>query len=180
MSNLTIDRSVHTVVWHYSLTAPAWENTFRDEGGRLDGAALVDEIRRWHLARGFRDVGYHRVFGSKGESMPGRPKELVGAGVRHRNSGKVHLCYVGGIAADGTEGVDTRTNDQSYAMWAFTRDLMRANPSIRRVVGHRDLAPTQCPGFDAGAAFRSWLSKMIDKDLRDRLSVAAPYRQPGR
>ena len=36
-------------------------------------------------------------------------------------------------------------------MAQLIRDIMRRHPKVKRVVGHRDLAATQCPGGDAAA-----------------------------
>ena len=45
-------------------------------------------------------------------------------------------------------GVDNRTTAQKAATVALIRELLTRYPSAK-VVGHRDLGATQCPGFDA-------------------------------
>ena len=61
----------------------------------------VADIRRWHKARGFVDVGYHYVVYLDGSVHEGRPLAQVGAHCRGHNAHSVGVCYVGGLAADG-------------------------------------------------------------------------------
>ncbi len=42
----------------------------------------VDTIRKWHLDRGWSDIGYHYVVGLNGVISEGRPVERHGAHVR--------------------------------------------------------------------------------------------------
>ena len=42
----------------------------------------VDEIRQWHKARGWRDIGYHYVIRRSGHVDLGRPISLAGAHAR--------------------------------------------------------------------------------------------------
>ena len=59
----------------------------------------VADIRRWHKARGFVDVGYHYVVYLDGSVHEGRPLAQVGAHCRGHNAHSVGVCYVGGLAA---------------------------------------------------------------------------------
>ena len=45
----------------------------------------VDEIRRWHLERGFSDIGYHFVIGLDGCIEDGRPLVKIGAHCKGKN-----------------------------------------------------------------------------------------------
>lgn len=149
-------RDIHTVVHHYLLVSHEWENNFLVDG-ELDGNALVREVTRWHLDRGFRDNGYHCIIDTYGNKWDARPLEQVGAGVAGRNTGKVHIAYVGGIDEWGTHGADTRTPEQRDAMHQATRDLETRLGRRLRVVGHRDLAATYCPGYDVRLDYNDWL-----------------------
>jgi hypothetical protein len=46
-----------------------------DEG--LRGEDMVNEIRRWHLARNFSNIGYHVLIDREGKTLAGRTLELT-------------------------------------------------------------------------------------------------------
>lgn len=58
-------------------------------------AGDVKAIRQWHLARGFRDVGYHFVIRRDGEVEVGRTLDEVGAHCEGHNADSVGTCLVG-------------------------------------------------------------------------------------
>lgn len=149
-------RSIHTIVHHYLLVSHAWEDGFIVRG-ELDGMALVSEVRRWHKGRGWLDVGYHCIIDTMGGRWPGRPLEQIGAGVAGRNTGKVHIAYVGGVDEFGVKGADTRTPEQRDAMYQVTRDIEAKLGRRVRVVGHNDLAATHCPGYSVRLDYNDWL-----------------------
>lgn len=60
-------------------------------GKRVD----ISEIRKWHLARGFNDIGYHAVIQPDGEVQVGRGLTVVGAHVEGENEGNLGICLVG-------------------------------------------------------------------------------------
>ncbi len=59
----------------------------------------ISEIRTWHLARGFSDVGYHLVIQPDGEIQPGRALNEIGAHVENHNSEgfgvNIGICLIG-------------------------------------------------------------------------------------
>jgi len=107
----------------------------------------VDEIRRWHLARGFSDIGYHYVVGLDGSVHAGRPVECVGAHCLGHNAHSVGVCYVGGVGADGITPLDTRTPEQIAALRRLVRQLLERFPNAT-LHGHREFAAKACPCFD--------------------------------
>ena len=50
----------------------------------------VEQIRQWHLARGFSDIGYHYVVSRDGSVHRGRPEEVAGAHCTGQNT-----CSIG-------------------------------------------------------------------------------------
>ncbi|WP_165312529.1 N-acetylmuramoyl-L-alanine amidase [Vibrio ziniensis] len=54
------------------------------------------EIRRWHLQRGWQDIGYHYVIRRNGTIEQGRPLLQQGAHVTGNNKGNIGICLVGG------------------------------------------------------------------------------------
>lgn len=129
----------------------------------------VREIREWHIAKGWADVGYHAVLRRNGLLEFGRHFDEIGAHVAGHNSTSVGICLVGGLYADGTEAVDDFnglfTAAQGHALRDLLLVLLAAYPSAA-ILGHRDLSPDKnldgrvdrwewlksCPGFSV----REW------------------------
>jgi hypothetical protein len=126
-----------TLTWHYTAT-------FDDQD------IGIDEIRDMHLNRGFKDVGYHAAIRLGGAREWGRPMNRTGAHVGGHNTRNLGFVTVGGLQhATGSEvGVDTRTREQRAAQVELTKWALETYPTIKRIVGHRDLANTQCPAYD--------------------------------
>lgn len=55
----------------------------------------VCEIRKWHLARGFNDVGYHFIIRTDGEIELGRTLDIVGAHCKGKNQNSIGTCLIG-------------------------------------------------------------------------------------
>jgi N-acetylmuramoyl-L-alanine amidase len=129
----------HTLTWHYTAT-------YEDQ----DIGAV--EIDRMHKARGWSGIGYHMVVRLDGRIETGRPLNVTGSHVKGQNTGNLGCVYVGGLrrATGPNIGADTRTDFQKRAMEKLTRDMLARFPTIKRIVGHMDLAATQCPGFNVG------------------------------
>lgn len=133
-------RMLNEITIHGSVTSPGWM------AGR-PVADKVAEIRRWHLDRGFRDIGYHYVIDRDGMIAPGRPIDQVGAGVANANTGKVHICLLGGRGGVGDDVFETHyTVAQDIALRGLIREL-QGQHGIRQVKGHNDHAATACPQF---------------------------------
>jgi hypothetical protein len=119
------------------------------------------EIRSWHLAQGWSDIGYHFVVRLDGTIEIGRPKWIPGAHVHGFNAKSVGVVYAGGLAADG-KPADTRTPAQKAALLDLLAELKAAHP-LAVIKGHRDYSPDcnrngtiepnewlkACPCFDA-------------------------------
>lgn len=107
----------------------------------------VDDIRAWHKARGWSDVGYHYVVYRDGRIMLGRPIGQVGSHVAGHNTGTIGIVYIGGVSADGNMAKDTRTAAQRSSLLWLTAQLCRKF-SITKVTGHNQYASKACPSFD--------------------------------
>ena len=106
------------------------------------------EIRQWHLARGFKDIGYHFVVRLNGTIETGRLLGEPGAHCLGQNYCSIGVCYVGGVEKDCKTAADTRTDAQKVALARLVRQLKRMFP-YAEVRGHRDFARKACPSFDA-------------------------------
>ena len=114
-------RHIEDIVVHSSATKPSM-----DIG--------VDEIRQWHLARKFRDVGYHYIIRRCGEIELGRNISETGAHVRGHNKHSIGICMVGGLDEHG-KAAPSFTQWQ----WAILADfcLLYTSPSPRDQRGSR-------------------------------------------
>ena len=108
----------------------------------------VDDVRRWHKARGLADIGYHYLVYLDGSIHEGRDVDKMGAHCTGHNAHSIGVCYVGGCAADGVTPKDTRTKMQRSALLGLLMALRRMYPKAR-IHGHRDFANKACPSFDA-------------------------------
>lgn len=128
----------------------------------------ADEIRRWHTSpvsaggRGWKQVGYTDLIHLDGsierlvdnnEDAWVDPWEVTN-GAKGYNSVSRHVVYAGGLASDAKTARDTRTPAQLKAMEEYVRDFHNRFPDVK-IVGHRDLAPKECPSFDVAAWLES-------------------------
>lgn len=108
----------------------------------------VNQIRQWHRARNFAEIGYHFVVYLDGSVHPGRPLDNVGAHCTGHNTYSIGVCYVGGLASDGKTAKDTRTPEQKTALRKLLKELKGEYPRAT-IHGHREFANKACPCFDA-------------------------------
>lgn len=107
----------------------------------------ADDIRRWHLQRGFNDIGYHFVVKRDGTVEQGRDINRIGAHCLKHNRRSIGICYIGGLDSTGLPA-DTRTAPQRIALPALIRRLRRHHPTAT-IHGHREFAAKACPCFNA-------------------------------
>ena len=111
-------------------------------------AAKVAEIRRWHLALGWKDIGYHWIIDRDGQIAPGRPETVMGSHVRGHNERSLGICLIGGHGSAATDKFeDNYTPQQKRALIQLAADIKSRTP-IKAVRGHHEVAAKACPGFD--------------------------------
>lgn len=115
-----------------------------------------DEIRQWHLARGWSDAGYNIVIPRKpaddkhGLIEIARPLDAQGAHVRGQNHRAVGVCLVGGMSE--LNQPEDNFLDVQWAALEVVLDFLQEYAPQAVVVGHRDLDNSKdCPCFDAQA-----------------------------
>ena len=134
-------RQIYELVVHCSATTEGRDYT-------------VDDITRWHKARGFDTIGYHYVVYRNGEVHVGSPEYVQGAHVRGHNRNSIGICYIGGCAEDGKTPKDTRTPEQKEALTKLLRGLRKKYPEAK-IFGHRDFDKNKaCPSFDAKSEYK--------------------------
>lgn len=131
-------RTINEIILHYTETKHSIKISLSD-------------VRKWHKARGFSDVGYHYLILQDGRIEVGRDLNTQGAHCAGRNKNSVGIAYVGGLEDDGTKA-DTRTLEQIRSLDILIGYLRRIYGNIP-VSGHNDYSEKECPGFDAKAEY---------------------------
>lgn len=110
---------------------------------------ITDEVRRWHVKRGWRDIGYHRVFDPHGDMAEGRSLYEIGAGCAGENRGVIHLamCNVNEVTRIG-EFDEFYARETRVAVRDYLLELEELHGEPLTVVGHNDYANKLCPGFE--------------------------------
>lgn len=122
----------------------------------------VEEIREWHLERGFNDVGYHYVIRRDGYVEDGRPVSKAGAHAKGYNHFSIGVCLVGGVAEDGHTAESNFTRAQYGALEVLLDELTWSHKKAE-VLGHRDLpgVAKDCPSFNVK---EWWYGQSSDSD----------------
>lgn len=142
-------RPINEIIIHCTATTPNW---WSDKSAQ----EKVDEVRRWHLDRGWSDVGYHYLIDRNGQVVEGRPIERIGAHVKGHNTGTIGISLFGGHGSSaGDKFEDNFTEDQEQSLKRLIVDLTNRFPDIRKITGHNQYAAKACPGFSVPA----WLDQ---------------------
>ena len=125
---------INLIVVHCAATKPSMDI----------GAA---DIRKWHLDRGWSDIGYHYVIKRNGDVEKGRNDKVQGAHAKGYNRDSLGVCLVGGIDDDGKSSSNfTRNQYKSLEQLLTTLEATYEKPDI---VGHSSLdSGKDCPCFD--------------------------------
>lgn len=110
----------------------------------LDGVVYrdFDAIKKGHMVKGWRDIGYHYVVekvGGKLVAIAGRSENDVGAHCIPRNADGIGICCIGNFE------IEVPTEE----LYAFVANLCReimSRHDIKEIAGHKDYAATACPG----------------------------------
>lgn len=134
-------RTINEIIIHCSATAEGKDYT-------------TSQIKQWHLARGFSDIGYHWVIYRDGSIHQGRDESKVGAHCTGHNSYSIGVCYVGGCATDGKTPKDTRTENQKASLIKLLKELKMKYPKAK-IYPHYKFANKACPCFDAEKEYKN-------------------------
>jgi N-acetylmuramoyl-L-alanine amidase len=135
-------RKITKIIVHCSAT---------QEGANFD----VQDIRRWHKQRGFKDIGYHYIITLDGDIQIGRDIQEPGAHAKGYNKNSIAICYIGGLDKNLTPK-DTRNIYQKLALKMMISGLKTNFPDAV-ILGHRDLPNVKkaCPCFDAKEEYKN-------------------------
>lgn len=139
--NVKNNRIIKEIIVHCSATPEGKDFTVLD-------------IKKWHLERGFSDIGYHYIIYRDGSINKGRDESKIGAHCTGHNSYSIGVCYVGGVAKDGKTAKDTRTDAQKKSLLSLLRNLKMKYPQAS-IHSHKDYAQKACPSFNATKEYSS-------------------------
>jgi N-acetylmuramoyl-L-alanine amidase len=140
MNQMKIRQNTNRIILHYTATPKGQDVT-------------VEDVRRWHVGRGWSDIGYHFLVDLDGYIHPARPVHMQGAHTKGQNWNSIGIVYVGGLDEDGN---DTMTTEQARSI----RHLIEALRTIYGPLtlhGHKEFKNTMCPGFEVNERFRDVL-----------------------
>lgn len=128
----------------------------------------VATIRRWHLERGFVDIGYHFVIlngyrkphvydpDDDGKIEKGRPWWKIGAHCKGHNYDSLGICLVGNPKFIGDPRMWFTSRQLESLRTLVDQLLMEFRLSSQDVFGHNDFAHKICPGFKVQILRKWW------------------------
>ncbi len=122
----------------------------------------VDEIRRWHRARGFSDIGYHAIIYGDGSLHRGRPERLTGAHAKGANVRSLGVTVCGNFENEQLEDLQRKRLVRILTHWCYAYGI-----ATNRIFGHRDVGSTRtaCPGnnlYNALPSIRSDVQSLLN------------------
>ena len=109
-------------------------------------------IKKWHLAQGWSDIGYHYIIELNGDIQIGRTIEKRGAHCNGYNNKSIGICYVGGVDKN-FKAKDTRTEKQKESLRNLLISIKKQNPNIT-IHGHNEFSTKSCPSFDVKEEYK--------------------------
>lgn len=126
-------RAIDTIILHCSAT---------EQGKEFN----TEDIREWHLGRGWKDVGYHFVILLDGTIEIGRPVHQVGSHVKGQNQNSIGVCYIGGLVKGKAK--DTMTDLQASSFLFLVKAIRTIYGNEIMVSGHNEYdSKKECPSF---------------------------------
>jgi len=138
----------------------------------------IQDVRRFHMQKGWSDVGYHYFIQRDGTVEKGRTDTTPGAHARGYNLYSLGICMAGGCAMVGpketpsadfwyaefaarAKGENNFTAEQFLSLGTLLDDLKADHPNAE-ILGHRDLPGVRkvCPSFD----LREWLRSKYEAE----------------
>lgn len=109
----------------------------------------VEQIRAMHIAKGWSDIGYHKVIESDGDIKQGRNDAVQGAQAFGANAYSLGVLVVGDFMKVKPNELQIKGLIQVLAVLCKRYKL-----DVNKIVGHRDIAKlfntpegaTLCPG----------------------------------
>ncbi|RJE81262.1 N-acetylmuramoyl-L-alanine amidase [Paracoccus sp. JM45] len=132
---------VREIIVHCSATQPDWMAS-------RPMAEKLAEIRRWHKANGWSDIGYHWIIDRDGTVLAGRAETVIGAHTIGKNTGTIGICLIGGYGSAETDAFGKNFTTQQDITLRHMIDAISSRTGIERISGHNQYAAKACPGFN--------------------------------
>lgn len=165
--NTITDLELDQYIKKYSTSGEMKRIIIHCSATKCDQEYSAKDIKKWHLERGFNDIGYHFIIKLDGTIELGRTLDKIGAHAKDFNKGSIGICYIGGLNAKG-KPEDTRTDAQKESLLKLLKAIKKYI-NITKIMGHRDLSkdlngngiiePNEymkdCPCFDVQKEYTS-------------------------
>lgn len=102
-------------------------------------SCTVTDVHLWHLGNGWAGIGYHYFVSKKGEVFRGRPEAVVGAHVQGYNEASIGICFEGDFEKEEISPEQEKAGIKLL-------QLLTKRYSKAKIVRHKDLMSTSCPG----------------------------------
>ena len=162
-------RHIDSIYIHCTATRAEWWADRRS-------SEKAAECKRWHLDRGWSDVGYTYFVDRDGTVTEGRPIEKTPAAQKGHNTGSVAISLWGGHGGNQDDKFEEHfTPEQDRALRKLIAQLRMEYPSIKRIRGHNEVSVSKaCPCFQV----TSWLNsaETEKKPERKRISQTKTVR----
>ena len=103
------------------------------------GNGNVVSIHNQHVQQGYAGIGYHFYVRKDGSVYRGRPIDTIGAHCLNNNSNSIGVCFEGNFERENISDVQLKAGIE------LVRYLKDKYANVK-VVGHKDLYNTICPG----------------------------------
>ena len=162
MTPLPVENIKYLVI-HHSATSPNMD---------------IEDIHQMHLnEERFTCVGYHCFIKSDGTVQWGRPMDSQGAHAYNSNHNSLGCCLAGYFHKDKVntgQWSDKPTDEQLRSLVDVLVNWKRKIPQTVKIVGHRELCATSCPGDGFGTLTLQGISKKVDLALKHETPVVIP------
>ncbi|XP_013189634.2 peptidoglycan-recognition protein LB [Amyelois transitella] len=143
---LPLNYTVPYVVIHHSYIPPAcYDNEKCVHAMKAMQDMHIDKNKWW-------DIGYHFAVGSNGVAYEGRGWGKLGAHALHFNSVSVGICLIG----DWTQSLPTSKQIKTAKALIHAGIQLGYIKPDYKLVGHRQVRDTQCPGDALYREIQSW------------------------
>ncbi len=126
---------VTRITIHHEGSTPFSSTSSRDVRQRLD------QIRKFHLSRGWADIGYHYVIDPAGRVHQARPIALQGAHVKYNNEQNLGIMVLGNFEEQSPTAKALASLQQFVGS-----QMSQYKVPLRSVYTHQEIRPTLCPG----------------------------------
>mgnify|MGYP000112002904 CR=1 FL=1 len=140
--------------------------------------ARVEEIDRWHRARGFREFGYHWLVDRDGKMKSGRSETTNAAACPGYNTNAIHICLLGGYKGNRKQSfLDNFTVEQEDSLKALVKELQDEYViADSKLLGHHEVDNgKECPCFDVQTLVKKWNKEDERKRFRKINKQERPF-----